>query len=68
MTASALARVSIGMEGTMSIPRVIYFFGLVLLACAPDSSAQTRKPMTTAEIATYMGRDREQLLYAGAKA
>jgi iron(III) transport system substrate-binding protein len=52
----------------MSIPRVISFFGLALLACAANSSAQTRKPMTTAEIATYTGPDREQLLYAGAKA
>ena len=30
--------------------------------------AQSRKPMMVAEIATYMGPDREQLLYAEAKA
>jgi iron(III) transport system substrate-binding protein len=29
--------------------------------------AQSRKPATIAEIATYMGGDREQVLYAGAK-
>jgi hypothetical protein len=41
-----------------------YFFGLALLACSGNFSAQTRKPMTIAEIATYMGPDREQLLCA----
>ena len=29
--------------------------------------AQARKPMTIAELVTYNGKDREQLLYAGAK-
>jgi hypothetical protein len=29
--------------------------------------AQSHKPATIAEIATYMGGDREQVLYAGAK-
>jgi len=29
--------------------------------------AQPRKPATISEISTYMGADREQLLYAGAK-
>ena len=51
----------------MSIPKIIYLFSLVLM-CAANLSAQTAKPMTTSEIATYMGPDREQLLYAGAKA
>jgi hypothetical protein len=30
-------------------------------------AAQSRKPATVAEIAAYMGADREQLLHAGAK-
>ena len=29
--------------------------------------AQARKPMTISELVTYNGRDREQVLYAGAK-
>src|SRR5258706_12468024 len=30
-------------------------------------SAQTRQPSTIAELVTYSGKDREQVLYAGAK-
>ena len=52
----------------MRLRRLNNLFGLALLLCAANVSAQTRKPMTVAEIATYMGPDREQLLYAGAKA
>ncbi len=41
---------------------------LLALSLLPASvSAQTRKPSTIAELATYRGADREQLLYAGAK-
>ena len=41
---------------------------VVLLLLAPFQGwTQSRKPMTIAEIVTYNGADREQLLYAGAK-
>jgi iron(III) transport system substrate-binding protein len=40
---------------------------LVLLAFASQSLAQGRKPMTISELVTYNGKDREQVLYAGAK-
>jgi len=32
-----------------------------------NASAQTRKAMTISELVTHSGKDREQLLYAGAK-
>src|ERR1041385_5671616 len=32
-----------------------------------ESNAQGRKPTTIAELVTYNGKDREQVLYAGAK-
>ena len=40
-----------------------------LFYCFPPSPVrpQARKPATIAELATYRGADREQLLYAGAK-
>lgn len=38
----------------------------LLLATSPAWS-QTQKPMTIAELVTYSGADREQILYAGAK-
>jgi iron(III) transport system substrate-binding protein len=40
---------------------------LVSLAFVGDAAAQTRKPTTASEVVTYMGADREQVLYAGAK-
>ena len=40
---------------------------LVTLLFTPEAFAQTRKPMTIAELVTYNGKDREQVLYAGAK-
>ena len=52
----------------MPFLQVVALSCFALLLCAAPISAQTRKSMTTAEIATYMGPDREQLLYAGAKA
>ena len=45
-------------------------FGLVLclLFMLPsEARLQGRKPMTIAELVTYNGADREQMLYAGAK-
>ena len=36
-------------------------------SCCPLSLGQTRKPMTIAELVTYNGKDREAVLYAGAK-
>jgi len=45
------------------IVRILSLFLLV----SSDAWAQQRKPATVAELATYMGADREQLLYAGAK-
>lgn len=43
------------------------FILVALLLFPARAPAQTGKPMTVAEIATYLGIDREQLLYAGAK-
>jgi iron(III) transport system substrate-binding protein len=40
---------------------------LTLIILPGQLLAQPRKPATTAELATYMGADREQLLYTGAK-
>jgi ABC-type glycerol-3-phosphate transport system substrate-binding protein len=41
---------------------------LILSFLTSDRSfAQTPKQMTISELATYAGKDREQLLYAGAK-
>jgi hypothetical protein len=39
----------------------------VLLLLPSQLIAQARKPATISEISTYMGADREQLLYTGAK-
>jgi iron(III) transport system substrate-binding protein len=43
------------------------FVALVFCFFASSSLAQTRKPMTISELVTYNGKDREQVLYAGAK-
>jgi iron(III) transport system substrate-binding protein len=40
---------------------------MILLGIAVEVHGQARKPATVAEIATYLGADREQMLYAGAK-
>jgi iron(III) transport system substrate-binding protein len=45
----------------------VYLIALVVLAFVSESAAQPRKPATVSEIATYMGADREQVLYTGAK-
>ena len=42
--------------------------GFFLLFLLPSEAwLQSRKPMTIAELVTYSGKDREQVLYAGAK-
>ena len=46
----------------------VHLLAVILLVFASESAAQTRKPATVSEIVTYRGADREQLLYAGAKA
>ncbi|HEY3165925.1 MAG TPA: ABC transporter substrate-binding protein, partial [Candidatus Binatia bacterium] len=43
------------------------FIFSALLILPSLTSAQPRKPATIAELVTYRGPDREQLLYAGAK-
>ena len=40
---------------------------LVLFLSPLEGWTQTRKPSSITELAAYMGADREQLLYAGAK-
>ena len=46
----------------------VFVFYLVVAILLPDRLlAQPRKPATVSEISTYMGADREQMLYAGAK-
>lgn len=49
------------------LPRLSCLVFVALLAVAAEISAQSRKPATVSEISTYMGADREQVLYAGAK-
>ena len=41
---------------------------LVFLLFPSDAWLQTRKPASIAELVNYLGADREQVLYAGAKA
>jgi iron(III) transport system substrate-binding protein len=46
----------------------IYLFVLSILSILPTpSAAQSRKPTTIAELVTYSAKDREQVLYNGAK-
>ncbi len=40
---------------------------VVYLLFPPETFCQTHKPTTIAELVTYSGKDREQVLYAGAK-
>lgn len=40
---------------------------LIFLSLAAQSFGQGRKPMTISELVTYNGKDREQVLYAGAQ-
>jgi iron(III) transport system substrate-binding protein len=48
--------------------KIIGWIVLVLSLLPFQIAAQTKKPATIAELASYLGADREQLLYAGAKA
>lgn len=48
--------------------KVVNFIILALWLLPSGAWAQARKPATIAELAGYRGADREQLLYAGAKA
>lgn len=57
------------MDTQSAIPRfLIAAFSLSLLLGAADSRAQNKKPDSLAELAAYSGPDREQRLFAGAKA
>ncbi len=47
--------------------RISSIIMLVLLLWPSQVWTQARKPASIAELAEYMGADREQLLYAGAK-
>src|SRR5918999_11177 len=46
---------------------VIFFLLILALQLPTQALAQTAEPMTISELATYAGKDREALLYAGAK-
>lgn len=48
--------------------KIIGLIALVLSLLPFETGAQTKKPASIAELAPYLGADREQLLYAGAKA
>ena len=48
--------------------KVIGLIGLFLSLQSFEAGAQPKKPATIAELASYLGADREQVLYAGAKA
>ena len=48
--------------------KIASFFFLVFFVITSPASAQSRKPSSIAELAVYRGPDREQILYAGAKA
>ena len=47
--------------------RVTGFIVLAFLLFTAQSFGQARKPTTISELVTYTGKDREQVLYAGAK-
>ena len=48
--------------------RLIPLVVLALLFSPSEAWLQARKPASLAELVNYMGADREQMLYAGAKA
>ncbi len=48
--------------------KVIGWIALSLSLLSFEAGAQPKKPATIAELASYLGADREQVLYAGAKA
>jgi iron(III) transport system substrate-binding protein len=45
----------------------LYLIALIVFAFVSEAAAQSAKPATVSEIVTYTGKDREQVLYAGAK-
>src|SRR5262245_49990282 len=47
--------------------KVRFLFLFVVFGCASSGSAQTGKPMSVAELASYNKPDREKVLYEGAK-
>jgi ABC-type glycerol-3-phosphate transport system substrate-binding protein len=52
-------------------PEIMIFRGFLLIAltlCPGYLFAQSRAAMTISELVTYTGKDREQMLYTGAKA
>lgn len=48
--------------------RVFGFIALLVVLSPAEVNAQARQPATVSELVTYTGSDREQVLYAGAKA
>jgi iron(III) transport system substrate-binding protein len=48
--------------------KIIIFAGWILLLLPSEARLQSPKPATLAELVNYLGADREQVLYAGAKA
>lgn len=48
--------------------KIVGLIVLVLSLVPFEMGAQTKKPASIADLASYLGADREQLLYAGAKA
>ena len=47
--------------------KVLHIGVLAIMLCPALLQAQSRKPLTIAELVTYSSKDREQVLYAGAK-
>ena len=56
------------MHARLVITGVLSAALLTLLGVSTSSDAQTKKPVSLADLAAYMGADREQRLLAGAKA
>ena len=52
---------------TNQFARVLFAALVFILLAASGAPGQTKKPTSLAELAAYMGQDREQLLFTGAK-
>ena len=52
---------------TNPFDRVLFAALVFILLAASGAPGQTKKPATLAELAAYIGQDREQLLFTGAK-
>src|SRR4249920_228858 len=52
---------------TAKMKRLVFYLFITAVFLPNQLFAQPRKPATVSEISTYMGADREQILYAGAK-